>query len=53
MINERLTTTTTTTKRNDGFTTLVVNTWEQALENERELPPNWINRREVLVGRTT
>ena len=54
-INERLTTdkiTATRIKREDGFTTLVVNTWEQALEKEKGLPPNWINHSEVLVGRT-
>jgi len=54
-INERLTTDKITAIRiirKDGFTTLVVNTWEQALEKERELPPNWINCSEVLVGRT-
>jgi hypothetical protein len=39
-------------RQNDGFTTLVVNTWEQALNNEKELPPNWLNHSEVLVGRT-
>jgi ribonuclease HI/exonuclease III len=39
-------------KRDNGFTTLVVNTWEQALNKEGGLPLNWLNRREVLVGRT-
>ena len=56
VINERLTInkiTATKTKRNNGFTNLIVNTWEQILEKERELPPNWINQSEVLVGRTT
>ena len=54
-INERLTNdkiTATKIQRNDGFTTMVVNTWEQALNKNEELPPNWINRSEVLVGRT-
>ena len=39
-------------KRKDGFTTLVVDTWEQGLNKDRELPINWINHSEVLVGRT-
>jgi len=54
-INERLTTdkiNATMIKRNEGFTKLVVDTWEQALKKERELPMNWINLSEVLVGRT-
>ena len=54
-INERLTNnkiTTTREKRKDGFTTLVVDTWEQALNKDGELPINWINCSEVLVGRT-
>jgi hypothetical protein len=54
-INERLTTdriTATRIKRTNGFTNLVVETWEQALEKEGALPPNWINQSEVLVGRT-
>jgi len=54
VINERLTInkiTATRVKRKDGFTTLVVNTWEQALEKERGLPPK-LNHSEVLVGRT-
>ena len=55
-INERLTMdkiTATRIKRNDGFTKSVVNTWEQLLTENRELPINWINVHEVLVGRTT
>ena len=54
-INERLTTDkimATKIKRDNGFTTLVVNTWEQALEKQRGLPVNWIKLSEVLVGRT-
>jgi len=54
-INKRLTDdkiTATKVKRNNGFTNLVVNTWEPILEKERALPPNWINHCEVLVGRT-
>jgi hypothetical protein len=54
-INERLTTNkimATKIKCDNGFTTLVVNTWEQALEKQRGLPMNWINLSEVLVGRT-
>jgi len=54
-INARLTTdkiNATIIKRNEGFTNLTVNTWEQALEKESELPLNWIHCREVLVGRT-
>jgi ribonuclease HI len=55
VINERLTIdkiTATRIKRTDGFTNLVVETWEQALGKEGELPPNWISQGEVLVGRT-
>jgi hypothetical protein len=54
-INERLTTDkimATKIKRDNAFTTLVVNTWEQALEKQGGLPVNWINLSEVLVGRT-
>ena len=54
-INERLTTDkimATKIKRDNGFTTLVVKTWEQALQKQRGLPLNWINISEVLVGRT-
>jgi hypothetical protein len=55
VINRRLThdkITATKIKRDNGFTRLVVDTWEQALNNERGLPPNWISNSEVLVGRT-
>jgi ribonuclease HI len=54
-INERLTIDkiqATTIKRDEGFTKLVVKTWEQALKKECELPIDWINNSEVLVGRT-
>ena len=54
-INKRLTNdkiTATQIKREDRFTNLVVNTWEQALNKEWELPINWIHDSEVLVGRT-
>jgi hypothetical protein len=54
-INKRLTDdkiNATMIKREEGFTRLVVNTWEQALYNKGELPINWIHRSEVLVGRT-
>jgi hypothetical protein len=44
--------TATRIKREDGFTTLVVDTWEQALNKEGGLPINWIHESEVLVGRT-
>ena len=37
-------------KRKKGFTNLVVNTWEHVLSKEGDLPNNWINMREVLVG---
>jgi len=37
-------------KRNKGFTTLVSNTWEKVLRKENDIPNNWINMREVLVG---
>jgi len=54
-INKRLTNdkiTVTRIKRNDGFTNLVVNTWEPALRKYGDLPINWIRCSEVLVGRT-
>jgi len=37
-------------KRDKGFTLLVSNTWEKVLSKESNLPNNWINVREVLVG---
>ena len=52
-INERLTEdkiTATKIKRNKGFTNLIVNTWEKVLTKEGDLPNDWTNRREVLVG---
>ena len=54
-INERLTidrVTATRIKRADGFTKRVVDTWEQLLEKNGELPLDWLNNSEVLVGRT-
>jgi hypothetical protein len=36
-------------RRNRGLTNLVINTWEQVLSKERDLPNEWINMREVLV----
>ena len=37
-------------KRNKGFTILVSNTWEKVLSKENDVPNNWINMHEVLVG---
>jgi len=54
-INERLTidkVTATKIKRNHKFTRTVIATWEPALKKEKEIPVNWIQRDEVLVGRT-
>ena len=53
-INARLTNdriTATRIKREKGFTTLIVNTWEQVLNKSGDLPNNWLHIREVLVGR--
>jgi len=53
VINKRLTDdkiTATRTKRNQGFTNLIVNTWEKVLTREGDIPNDWTNRREVLVG---
>ena len=52
-INTRLTDdkiTATKIKSNKGFTNLVVNTWEHILSRETDLPNDWINQCEVLVG---
>ena len=52
-INERLTEdkiTATRIKRDKGFTNLIVNTWEYVLTREGDIPNDWTNRREVLVG---
>jgi len=38
--------------RTNKFTNLVEETWELALRKEGEIPANWMNNREVLVGRT-
>jgi len=54
-INERLTidkVTVTKIKRNHKFTRTVIATWELALKKEKEIPANWIQCGEVLVGRT-
>jgi len=53
-INARLTNnriTATRIKREKGFTNLIVNTWEQVLNKTGDLPNNWLNNHEVLVGR--
>ena len=53
-INARLTNdkiTATRIKHEKGFTNLLVNTWEQVLNKSGDLPENWLNNREVLVGR--
>jgi len=53
VINERLTEdkiNATRIKRNKGFTKLIVNTWEKVLTREGDLPNDWTNRHEVLVG---
>ena len=44
--------TTTKIKQNDKFTRTVIATWEPALKKEKEIPVNWIQHDEVLVGRT-
>ena len=52
-INTRLTDdriTATKVQRNKGFTKLVENTWEHVLHREGDLPNEWLNSREVLVG---
>jgi len=54
-INERLTinkVTVTKIKRNEKFTRTVTETWEMALKKEKEIPVNWMQISEVLVGRT-
>ena len=53
VINSRLTNdkiTASKIKQNKGFTRLVVNTWENVLTKERDLPNNWISMHEILVG---
>jgi len=53
IINSRLTKdkiATSKIKRNKGFTTLVLNIWEKVLHKENNIPNNWINMHEVLVG---
>ena len=54
-INDRLTidkVTATKIRRTHIFTKLVEETWELALRKTREIPANWIDGSEVLVGRT-
>jgi hypothetical protein len=38
-------------KHETKFSNLVINTWKPLLRKEGPLPLNWINNREVLVGR--
>ena len=40
-------------KRNETFTNLIIKTWEDILKKEWELPPDWLKKREVLVGSRT
>jgi hypothetical protein len=52
-INERLTCdriTATKIVRNKTYTNLVKNTWKKALQRHHDLPVDWFNDREVLVG---
>ena len=54
-INNRLTinkVTVTKIRRTHIFMKLVEETWELALRKTREIPANWIDGSEVLVGRT-
>jgi ribonuclease HI/exonuclease III len=41
----------TKVKRDKKSTWTVKNTWEHVLQNQMDLPPDWISRHEVLVGR--
>ena len=55
MINNRLTinkVTVTKIRRTHIFMKLVEEAWELALRKTREIPANWIDGSEVLVGRT-
>jgi hypothetical protein len=49
LTNDRITA--TRIKCEKGFTNLIVNTWEQVLQKERDLPNDFLCNREVLVGR--
>ena len=52
-INDRLTCDriiATKIKKDKKYTNLIKNTWEPLLHKQRDLPDNWINNREVLVG---
>jgi len=54
-INERLTidkVTATQIKRNNKYMKLITGTWEPILRKEGEIPVNWLQCGEVLVGRT-
>ena len=54
-INERLTINKVTVikiRHSHEFTKLVEETWEPILRKEEEIPANWLQCREVLVGRT-
>ncbi|KAI9449941.1 hypothetical protein F5148DRAFT_987329 [Russula earlei] len=53
-INKRLTNDRITAliiTQDNKFRTLVENTWEGVLLKEMDLPPDWLQNREVLVGR--
>jgi len=53
-INTRLTNdkiTATQIKREKEFTNLILNTWEQVLNKQQDLPNDWLFICEVLVGR--
>jgi hypothetical protein len=55
VINKRLTIDTVTAtkiRRTSIFTNLVEETWELALKKTMEIPVNWMQCSEVLVGRT-
>ena len=36
--------------QNKTYTNLIKNMWKHALRKHRDIPVNWINDREVLVG---
>ncbi|KAI9508723.1 hypothetical protein F5148DRAFT_1192948 [Russula earlei] len=53
-INKRLTNDKITAlpiTRDKNFRKLVENTWEGVLLKQMDLPPDWLQNREVLVGR--
>lgn len=52
-INKRLTCdriTAAKIARDKTYTNLIKNTWKKAIQRQRDLPLNWFNDREVLVG---